>query len=264
MQRTIIRIIRDSIPIAYQVPAKYWFARITHRLEAEMSILPHLLRKDDNVIDVGGNRGLYAYLVYRIGATVHIFEPNKICYKILSAWSKNKKVVSVYNVAVSDTAGTAYLNVPVDDSGIEHDASGSIEHNNFHNTTQQRVDVSKLDDYDFINVNLIKVDVEGHEEKVIDGAAGTIAKHNPALLIEIESRHNKKPISEIFNKIIKLGYSGYYLSNGTLVSIDGFDVEKEQSLEAFSIPGKYINNFLFLSDKKIHLGCYDGILKRKY
>ena len=42
----------------------------------------------------------------------------------------------------------------------------------------------------------IKIDVEGHELKVIDGAKETIEKHKPNLLIEIEEQHSKEKLFE--------------------------------------------------------------------
>ena len=55
------------------------------------------------------------------------------------------------------------------------------------------VKTNKLDNFKFSNkISFIKIDVEGHELKVIDGAKETLKKHKPNLLIEIEEKHSKK------------------------------------------------------------------------
>ena len=42
----------------------------------------------------------------------------------------------------------------------------------------------KLDDFEFEDIDFIKIDVEGFEKKVIQGAKNTIIKYNPLLVIE--------------------------------------------------------------------------------
>ena len=82
--------IRDLLPMRYQVPAKYWFGWFRGALEEEMKILPLVIRRHDRVIDVGGNRGVYAYRLSRLGARVEVFEPNPICLDVLSSWAAGK------------------------------------------------------------------------------------------------------------------------------------------------------------------------------
>lgn len=55
------------------------------------------------------------------------------------------------------------------------------------------VDVCKLDDFELDVVDWIKIDVEGAELGVIDGALGTIARCGPTLLIEDHDGVNPDP-----------------------------------------------------------------------
>ena len=75
--------------------------------------------------------------------------------------------------------------------------------------------VDKIDNYDFDDVDLIKIDVEGHEEYVIEGARNVIQSNKPILIVEIEQRHLKQ-IEEVFQSILKLNYKGFFLENGNL------------------------------------------------
>ena len=51
----------------------------------------------------------------------------------------------------------------------------------------------------FSNVGFIKIDVEGHEHAVLEGATKTIKRNMPNLLVEMEEKHNKIPINEMIS-----------------------------------------------------------------
>ncbi len=225
-----------------------------------MKFLRLLLKPQDRVIDVGGNRGVYAYNLWRLGSSVEVFEPNPMCLSVLKAWAKNKPNVHLYPVALSSYAGFANLHIPVDKRGIEHDASASIEHTEFEQSRDEMVRLRTLDSFDFKSVSLIKIDVEGHEFSVIEGAIATISVSRPALLIEIEQRHTNRPIDEVFAKVQGLGYQGFFVDRGRITSLEKFDAAIHQSLANFNgrkVP--YINNFLFLHRDRVANGEYSAI-----
>jgi FkbM family methyltransferase len=258
-------VVRDLLPVRYQVPAKYWYGVFRGELEEEMKLLRFLVKPQDRVIDVGGNRGVYAYNLWRLGATVEVFEPNPTCLSVLTAWAKGKPTVHLHPVALSSHAGSANLHIPVDKLGVEHDASASIEHTGFERSRDELVSLRTLDSFDFQRVNLIKIDVEGHEYSTIEGATGTIAASRPALLVEIEQRHSSRPIGEVFAKIQGLGYQGFFVEGGRTTALEKFNGSTHQSMANFDGgKGTYINNFLFLHRERIANGEYgavaDGLL----
>lgn len=252
--------IRELVPKRYQVPVKYFFNSIGGGLEDEMNLLDKIVSEGDLVIDIGGNRGIYAYKFWQLGCQVEVFEPNPVCLTVLSAWANGKQSVHINSVALSSSAGSANLHIPVDDSGVEHDASASIEHSDFAHAHDQLVSLRTLDSYDFKNISLIKIDVEGHEYSVIAGAHSTLLLSRPALLIEIEQRHIKRPISEVFDAIIVLGYQGYFLGENGLTVIEEFDVDINQSANHFGCKhGSYINNFFFLHQSRLEANQYSAL-----
>lgn len=256
---TVKTILRNAIPKRRQVPLKYHYARLRGDLEPELALLPFLVGRGSHAIDVGGNRGTYAYVLWKLGARLDVFEPNPECAAILTAWADGKPDIRVHGVALSSETGRAQLHVPVDEHGVEHDASASIEPASGR-TRDFDVPLQPLDSFRFDAAALIKIDVEGHESSVLRGAAATLQKSGPALIVEIEQRHNQKPIGEIFALIAGFGYRGFFLHADRLNAIDTFDVSRHQSMEAFaSRSHDYCNNFLFLQEEKLAAGRYDGL-----
>ena len=225
-------------------------------------MLPALFRPGERIIDVGGNRGTYAYAFWRLGARVEVFEPNPACASILRGWAENKAGLNIHAVALSSEPGLAPLHVPVDADGTEHDASASLEAAP-PSARDYMVPLRQLDSFGFTDTSLIKIDVEGHESRVLEGAAATLAASMPALIVEIEQRHNTRPIAQVFKQIEDFGYHGFFLLDGKLAPLASFEIGKHQSIDAFtSKEGRYHNNFIFLGEARLGRGDYKDLTAR--
>ncbi len=226
------------LPKRIQLPIRYQYHKLMGNLDSEMLFVDKLLSQRRRFIDIGSNGGIYSFHFSSSFNIVEAFEPrDEITYRIKSL---GKNSVVVHNVALSSMEGDSKFFVPLRDS-----SSASIETRE--GPCEERlIKVKRLDDYDFRDVDLIKVDVEGHEESVLAGGVRTIEINRPVLIVEIEQRHIKKPIEEVFRKILSLGYDGFYLQNGDLKSIDSFAcaVHQEPFL-ADVIDRRYVNNFIF-------------------
>ncbi len=154
------------------------------------------LKPGDAVIDVGGNVGAYSVpLALAVGTTgaVVAFEPVPFLAERLRqnlALNNLGPTVQVVPAAVSDKKGRATFFVPTGDNmGL-----GGLTLNNDcasqHKTID--VDVVTLDDYlptvlaPDRKITLIKLDIQGAEPAALRGAAATIAKHRPRILLEFE------------------------------------------------------------------------------
>lgn len=241
------------LPSYYYIPIKYYYNKIYGMLEPELFIITQLIKPNDLTIDIGGNKGVYTYHLWKLNAKVEVFEPNDLCYKILSNFFYNKSKITLHNTALSDNVGKSKLYIPLDENGLEHDASSSIQNQNFKYSREQIIYLKTLDSYNFKNVKFIKIDVEGHEYSVLKGALSTISDSKPLLLIEIEQRHNINSILEIFSFIMNLNYLGFYLDSNKMVrKITDFNINKDQCLNDFeNNRAAYINNFIFVHCSEI-------------
>jgi FkbM family methyltransferase len=226
-----------------------------------MYLLDQILPSGCRVIDIGANRGVYSYHFARRGLRVHAFEPNVECFRGLKAWSSRTRAVEVHRVALSSERGSAVLRVPVDRGGLSHDASGSIGVEIEGPYTEQAVSLRTLDSFGFSGVTLLKIDVEGHESRVLSGARRLIDRERPVLLTEIEQRHIPGQIGDVIASILQLGYHGFFLRRDSWVSVDEFHVVSDQLARSPGQPG-YINNFLFLDERMVANGSFDALLRR--
>jgi hypothetical protein len=124
------------------------------------------------------------------------------------------------------------------------------------------VDVKTLDSIAEGPVGFIKIDVEGHEEEVIEGAERVIAENHPVLLAEIEERHRPGALERVNKKLSACGYSGFFLKGHSIRPVTQFKPAEYQSPENYPYTGDakyglYINNFVF-----IHQSCLAEKKKR--
>lgn len=252
-------LVRDRLPARWQVPAKHLFLKAAGGLEAELALLPQLIRPGERALDIGANYGTYALTLARLGARVDLFEPNPAIAAVLAAWARGRSGVAVHALALSDREGTAELVIPAD-GGVEHDSSAALAGGAVAQGRRVAVPLAPLDSMGITDAALIKIDVEGHEDAVLRGAAATIAASSPALIVEIEQRHIARPISEAFAEVQAMGYRGWFLCSGALLPLEAFDAGQHQQFGAAGRP--YCNNFIFLAESRIVKGEYAGLLAR--
>jgi FkbM family methyltransferase len=238
-----------------------WRAKRARR-DRELRLVERLAPRGGVALDVGANWGLFAHRLARLvgpSGHVHAFEPNPAHRGTLTALARRHPNLTVHLKGVSDRAGRAELSVPVRD-GRPITALGSFAPPAGVPAERVRVDLTTLDaELDpFLPVGLIKCDVEGHELPVLRGAERTLGRRRPPLLLEIEARHPAADPQATFAFLQELGYSGWCLRREGLAPLSGFDLERDQlaflgdpSLDAYDMPEDYVNDFLFLADRRV-------------
>lgn len=154
--------------------------------EPENVYVPSLVPKERRqvAIDVGANNGVTTQIMSGIFAKVHAFEANPQLADTLKACVP--KNVHVHDVALSSTIGRVTLSVPIS-SGVTLAGWGSLETplvEKFERMIQIPVETTTLDSFQWEDVGLIKIDVEGHEMAVLSGARETISRCRPWLIVE--------------------------------------------------------------------------------
>lgn len=212
-----------------------------------MGIVNSLLHSRKRFIDIGANIGFYSYFFSGKFENVDAFEPIFEVANYLYALTDSN--IKLHNVSLSNEEAQLEFYIPIVNGRLEVPL-GSLE-KRAAPFEKRVVPVNTLDSYHYDDVDLIKIDVEGHELAVIEGAVGTISRCKPYLIIEIEQRHISKPIDDIFDFILQQGYDGFFLSNGSLKTLSKFSysVNQEPFLDEV-IQENYVNNFIFKPTNK--------------
>lgn len=220
--------------------------------EPEIRILKYLVDSSKESIDVGAANGIYTYFLSKISSHVHSYEPNPFFYEFIKQWAFEN--MTVRPMALSDNKGLSILSIPIIDNK-EFKKEGSLDKiiKGQHNKIE--VSTITLDEIGHSNIGFIKIDVEGHEEKVLKGSINLLDKWRPNLLIEIEQRHNDKDIYDIFSIIEEIGYKGYFIFRGRLTNIKEFSLKDHQLKYLSNVnSASYINNFIFIGKRAVGSG----------
>lgn len=176
----------------------------------DMAFVLHVLNSEDLFIDVGANMGSYTVLSSAvIGADTISYEPVPRVYERLIDniyVNKINNKVHAYNIAIGNEEST--IEFTSDMNCINHViADGEITNNSIKvNVTTLDKELSKLEP------NLIKIDVEGYETLVLQGASHILGKESVyAVLLELNGSGNRYGFedSRIHDLMCSSGYKAY-------------------------------------------------------
>jgi FkbM family methyltransferase len=216
--------------------------------------LPMLISGAGPAFDVGANRGEYTYVFEKtVGAAqTYAIEPlPRLCSQLRRLFPD----ANVLNLGLSDTVAKLTLKIPII-QGAPMWTRSTLERFAEDGETGavfEEVPVLPLDllceQLHVENVEVIKIDVEGHEKSVLLGATKILKACHPILLLEIEQRHHSEPITKIFSFIEDLGYEGFFfdMATASLRSIHNFSSEIHQLHENLGSTN-YVNNFFFFNE----------------
>ncbi len=222
---------------------RYRIAKERRQGEAEVALLPFLADPSRVSLDIGANKGVYAWLLKDCSRAVHAFEPNPKMFRFLRRLESDR--ITVSPIALSNETGPAILRVPRHRRGGYSNQGASLSDVKVADDYRGvSIDARRLDDMNFTNVGFIKIDVEGFEQAVLDGARDTIARDKPRLLIEMEEVHTKQPIEDAIADVENMGYRGVFMRRGVLHSIDAFDGDRHH--RNAEDRADYVFNFIFL------------------
>lgn len=128
-------------------------------------------------IDVGAHVGLWSKMALKAGfKQIIAFEPNRNNYKCLQKNITNKKHL-LCNFGLSDKSEHVEFGNPQNDNSGANAIKGEGK------TKLYKFDDLMLNDF-IINKILIKIDVQGYEDKVVRGMTNFIKQYKPIIIVE--------------------------------------------------------------------------------
>lgn len=212
---------------------------------SEDFIISTFLKENNYVIDVGANIGYVSLLCSQyIGhGVVYSFEPSAITYNYVKQLASQIDQIKPQPLAVSNTAGMVrFIDEPMSDRSHIAEKQG---HSGY------LVECCTIDDWACKNhverVDFIKVDAEGHDIQVIEGAINIIKSNRPIIEFEACTLDEVSQVFNIFqNQDLTAGYRIYRCCNKYPLSTQ---TESELTNNWFAIPRERrssIPDFIFL------------------
>lgn len=152
-----------------------------------MQVLHRLVQPTDVCVDIGANIGVLTLALARFApqGQVFAFEPGHASFAYLETNIANADAtnVSAASMGVYDRTGTLPLQV-----SASHPGGSYISQTEVHEAASESIPVTRLDDWVEANaidrLDVMKLDIEGAELRVIDGARQTLDRFRPVLVVE--------------------------------------------------------------------------------
>jgi FkbM family methyltransferase len=188
--------------------------------EAEFDLLSQFLRPADNVIDVGANVGSLTIPFAKrvLPGTVYAFEPQPRIFQLLSTNCVLNEAMNtrLYNAGCAHKSGQIEIAEPAYGAPRNYAAlklgelanSVTTGRSRDENLMTRQVPIMRLDDVvQHKTIKLVKIDVEGMETQVLEGARRLINELRPVLYVENETPDGSP---DLIKAVFDLGYEAYW------------------------------------------------------
>ena len=168
-----------------------------------------------NIIDIGANFGYHSLLFSReVKGNVYSFEPQSQNFNLLSNNIKHNSINNIvaYNFACGDV--NCDIQMPIIQN-VWYDVNmGDFTPNFISNNQFSSTKSIILDEMVFPQIDLIKIDVQGWEKKVLLGSITILKIYKPVLIVEFEEHQLQKTNTtsrELFEFIRNNNYYIFFL-----------------------------------------------------
>ncbi len=176
-----------------------WEKKITN-------IFNKYVKPDWVCIDVGTYIGLHTLTLSKLCETVIGFEAQPLIYDCLNNTINNKNITNVilHNIALSNEQGDTQI---FTNNNGNASLAGIRDHLFKYNYNIKK---NTLDNYNIPHVDLMKIDIEGSEWIMLEGATELINKCRPMIILEtFKGKKNKTKLNEFCERF---NYSHEYIS----------------------------------------------------
>jgi len=151
---TARRLLGPFVPTRKRLPFALWAHRLEGNCEPELEHLDEIVALTTTAVDVGAGIGLYSYALSMLFERVCAFDCDDKVTQLISQYNSGN--IRLVHCLLSD---------------VKREGEGR--------------DSGRLDDFSLENVGFIRIDVAGNEMPVLLGAASTIEKWRPVVLMEL-------------------------------------------------------------------------------
>jgi FkbM family methyltransferase len=178
-----------------------------------LKIWAQLAKKSQVILDIGANTGIFSMLAQNNNGSAKVIaiEPVNVNFEVLSKnIVQNKFKINAEKVALSDKEGVAKMFMLKDQ--LNYMTSVNDDRYALHPEIKGNTEVVEIevpikpftyifDKFKLDKIDLIKIDVEGHEITVLNAMLPYIEKYKPAILIEIIGDENAEILTQMFKKL---------------------------------------------------------------
>ena len=210
----------------------------------EYKFLNSYIKDNMTIVDAGAHDGTYAEYIFNLNpsVTIHCFEPTASAFDELKVRLANEiktgKLIA-NNAGLSTEIGEAELFIynELDQRNSlhlnpGHDFDSSLLH-------KEKIKLTTLDDYierfKISRIDFLKIDVEGHEIKVIEGAASALKK-KIIKCIQFEYNNNWAAagftLERAFNILISNGFKIFRLTMWGKIPVNRFKPKLENYIHS--------------------------------
>lgn len=159
------------------------------------------------------------------------FEPLPSAHARLATACADLPNVELRREALGAAPGRLMLSVPVvEGQPAEQWASLAKDYGAFASVTTEAhpVEVITIDSLGLSDVTHMKVDAEGFEQEVLEGARATLRRCRPVLSLELEERHREGATRDVPALLAALGYETRFWLDGAMRPLAAFDPARMQ------------------------------------
>lgn len=131
------------------------------------------------MFDIGANVGEYSFMLlensqrHGVDLELHLFEPTKSCFGVISKKFGSKNNVTLNNFGVSDCNATAKIFYDKEQSGLASLYQRNLDSYGLQLNQSEEITLIRIDEYieqkKIKHIDFIKMDIEGHELKAFHG-----------------------------------------------------------------------------------------------
>lgn len=224
----------DGFGISYLTNSKDALDELTQSHDGFDNGLPYFLNsislRNRVAVDIGANAGYYTIPFSRNFEKVYSFEPVPSIYKKLLKNIRQNEIKNIkpflQAIGATDEISPFYIQSVVDgDQNLNSGLSSFTRRDNFA-TKKIDIKVNRLDSLlSQENIDLIKVDVEGHEHKVFQGAKEIISRNEPLIVWEASLNISLENTLQSFDLLTELNYVHYLITNqNQLIKLGRLDI----------------------------------------